>query len=228
MAEKGKYYRNSYGNTFGVSIPTPIGRATFVHLVQPNAKYQPAKFGLHLLFPKDDPAVKKGLNAIIAQCKEMAEEAYGKEVPAFTYGPLRDGDEQKYQGFAGCWYMKLASKNRPEIVDTQREGLDPNLILPGVMVRAVVTPVMFDSGFSYQLQCVQFVKDDGVRYYGGQDPKSLLSALDEEGADAPAEEPTQEVVVSSAPKTTVVAKPAAKVSAKAAAGTGKAAALNML
>lgn len=174
-----KYYTNSYGNTFGSMIATPIGRATFVHLVTPNQKYKPEKYGLHVLFPKNDETVKKGLNAIISMCKDMAIQKYGKEIPAFTYGPVRDGDEETYQGFAGCYYIKCSSKRQPEIVDTKRQGLDPNLVVPGVLVRPVVTPILFDSGFSYQVHVVQFIKDDGVRYYGGPDPKSLLSALDE-------------------------------------------------
>ena len=182
-----KYYSNRYGNVYGTMTALPIGRATFVHLAEPNAKYQPAKYGVHVLFPKNEEAVKKGLNTIIEMCKAIAEQKYGKKVPAFTYGPVRDGDEQKYQGFAGCWYIKASSKQRVEIVDTQRKGLDPALIVPGVKIRAVVTPILFDSGFSYQLNMVQFVADDGVRYYGGTDPKSLLSALD---VDAAPEEPT--------------------------------------
>ena len=182
-----KYYENRYGNVYGTMTATPIGRATFVHLAEPNAKYQPAKYGVHVLFPKNDEATKKGLNVLIGMCKRMAEQKYGKKVPAFTYGPVRDGDEQTYQGFSGCWYIKCSSKQRVEVVDTARKGLDPLLIVPGVKIRAVVTPVLFDSGVSYQLSMVQFVADDGVRYYGGTDPKSLLSALD---VETPSEEPT--------------------------------------
>lgn len=175
-----KYFENSYQNIFGSMMATPVGRATFVHLVTPNEKYKPSKYGLHVLFPKNDEATKKGLNAIISMCKTMAEQKFGKDkIPGFTYGPLRDGDEETYQGFAGCWFIKCSSKRQPEIVDTKKTNLDPNLIVPGVLVRPVVTPILFDSGFSYQVHVVQFIKDDGVRYYGGPDPKSLLSALDE-------------------------------------------------
>lgn len=175
-----KFYSNSYGNVFGTMVPTPIGRANFVHLAQPNAKYGQPKYGLHILFPKNDEKTKAGLNALISACMEVAKQKFGDKAPAFTYPPLRDGDELTYQGFQGCYYLKASAKRQPEIVDTTRKGLDVNLIVPGVLVRAVVTPILFDSGFSWQLSTVQFVKDDGVRYYGGPDPKSLLSALDEE------------------------------------------------
>jgi len=222
MAEKAKYYENSYGNTFGTLIATPIGRATFVHLVTPNAKYKPEKYGCHILFPKDDATVKAGLNQLIAMCKSMAAQKYGDKIPAFVYGPVRDGDEQKYQGFAGCWYIKASSKRQPEIVDAKRTGLDVNLVVPGVLVRGVVTPVLFDSGFSYQLQCVQLIKDDGVRYYGGADPKSLLNALDEEESETP-EAKEEPAVVEPAVKA-----PEVKEKATAKAKNGKAAALDML
>ena len=208
-----KYYENSYGNTFGSMTATPIGRATFVHLVTPNTKYKPEKYGLHVLFPKNDETVKAGLNALIAQCKAIAEQKYGKKVPAFTYGPVRDGDEETYQGFKGCWFIKCSSKKQPEIVDTKRQGLDPNIIVPGVLVRPVVTPILFDSGFAWQVHVVQFIKDDGVRYYGGPDPKSLLSALDEVDA------PTESEAPASSDSTD---KPVEEKK------TGKAAALNML
>lgn len=174
-----KFYINSYGNVFGDVVATPIGRATFVHLTSPNTKYKPEKYGLHILFKKDDDLVKEGLRQIQAICKRMAEQKFGDKIPSFSYPPFRDGDEQKYQGFSGCYYIKCSSSKKPEIVDTKKKGLDAALVAPGVLVRAVVTPILFDSGFSYQLTLVQFVKDDGVRYYGGPDPKSLLSALDE-------------------------------------------------
>ena len=176
--ENTKKYVNSYGNAFGSMMSTPIGRAQYVHLVEPGKKFQPPKFSVHILFSKNDVANTQALMDMKAACQALAVSKYADKVPAMTYPALRDGDEEDGQGFQGCWYIKAQNKQRPEIVDTQKKGLDPAIVVPGTLIRCVVVPILFDGGYSWQLQLVQFVKDDGVRYYGGPDPKSLLSALD--------------------------------------------------
>lgn len=216
------YFKNAFNNTFGEMMGTPIGRAMWVNLVTPNAKFKPEKFGLTILFDKKDPACKTQLNQMIAACKDIATSVYGAKVPAFTYPPIRDGDEnEKYKNFKGMYYIGAKSKNRIEVIDAKKNTLDAAIVAPGVLVRAVVTPILFDSGFAWQLNAVQFVKDDGVRFYGGADPKSLFDELQEE--DQPAAESAAEPAAES-----TSAEAADKALGPVAKKTGKQQALAML
>lgn len=200
-----EFYMNKFGNVFGEMMATPIGRANFINLKTPNTKYQPAKYGLSILFEKKDAAVKTGLNVMIKHCKDLIAFAAskGKKTEEFTVGPIRDGDSDKtskYQGFAGKWFISAKNASQPDMImmGKKMEVASPDLFLPGVLVRATVSPIIYDDGVSWKVHAVQFVKDDGVRFYGGPDPKSLLAALDED--EPPAEEALEEPVVATKAK----------------------------
>lgn len=173
------FYQNSYGNVFGTMVSTPLGRIALAHLSSPSVKFQPPKYQAHLLFSKNDEKVKASLKLLLAQCDDLLNQQYGDKEVELKYPPLRDGDEVEYQGFAGCWYLKASSKNQPECVDFSKKEIDPALILNGMLCQFIVTPMTFDNGIAYQLSSVRLVKDDGIRFYGGPDPKSLYTPLDE-------------------------------------------------
>ena len=212
---KEKYYANKFNNVFGPMMGTPIGRIQFVALVNPQMKFQPPKFGATFLFDKKDPAAKAALNKMIAECSELKAfaESKGIDTEGFTVPPIQDGDDakvSKYQGYAGSYYISAKNPQRIEVVDSQSKPIDAAMIMPGVLVRGVVTPIIYADGFSWRLHVVQLVKDDGVRFHAGADPKSLLSALDVEETEAVVEE---EIVVTP-PETVVAAKSAPKKSGK--------------
>jgi len=172
---KQKYYENRFGNVFGPMVVTPVGRATFCNLAQPNQKFQPAKYSVTILFDKTDDKLKDQLNLMIGACKELIAFKYkGGKIPIFSTPPIQDGSEKSYQGFEGCYFITAKSNKIPEVIDQKRKPLDPAQILPGMKIRCVVAPILFDKGVAWSLSCVQFVEDDSIRFYGGPDPKSLL------------------------------------------------------
>ena len=183
----GKYWVNSYGNVYGNPLVTPVGRLALASLARPSVKFRPPKFQAHLLFNKNDAEVLEGLRLIQAMVFEMMTEKFGLKAdgtpnaPAFKYPWLREGDEKEYQGFGGTYYIKGSSAENkpPEILGLDgKTKMDPNQLVNGMKIRAVVTPMIFDDGIAYQLLAVQFAGDDGTRYYGGPDPKSFLGAID--------------------------------------------------
>lgn len=204
---KDKYYANQFGNVFGQMVGTPVGRLVFCNLKTPNAKYQPPKYGTTILFDKKDPATKAALNIMLKQCVEMQTYAEEKEVDcSFDIDPLQDGDDtkvSKYQGFAGSLYIAAKNKDQPEFVDSKNKPVSADLLVPGVKVRAVVTPMIYSDGFTWKLHVVQFVEDDGVRFYGGPDPKSVLTALDEVAVE---DEPSVEAALDKAIEPQVAAQ----------------------
>jgi len=216
METKEKFFINKFGNCFGPMIGTPIARLQFVNLVNPNAKFQPSKYGCTLLFDKSDPSVKVGLNKMIVVFNEMKlfAESKGIDTSGFTVGPVQDGDQPKtvaYAGYKGHWFISPKNALRPEYIDSKQNPIDPALLAPGVLVRGVVSPILYKEGCSYKLSVVQLIKDDGTRLGSGQDPKSLLTAM---GEDEVTEETTEEVEA-----------PPAKSAPKK---VGKAAALDLL
>ncbi len=89
--------------------------------------------------------------------------------------------------FPGYLYIAIKNKDPLVVKDAKKQPLDPKTILPGMLVRAVVLPMFFDgmgSGISWQGHAVQLIKDDGVRLYGGPRGEDLLTAVENEEAEA--------------------------------------------
>lgn len=193
MTEVKKYYENNYGGVHGESIFTPLGRCHFLDLVNPNTKYAPPKYGLTILFDKEDASAKEQLKAIQSMCREMfdqlaktlwSKEKKKPEFEAFKARLLedvrkqpifRDGDEKAYEGFPGNFYIVAKNPKRITILD----DVLPEAFEPGMIVRAQVQPYVDAGGFSYKITGLRLVKDDGVRFKSGPDGTSLLKGLDD-------------------------------------------------
>lgn len=181
VEQEGKFFMNSYGGLHGEPALTPEGRASFVNIVEPNTEFDPPKYGLTMLFKKDDAEAVRQLKVIQEICREMAEQMYGDDIPDFSAQPIfRDGDKAKYDGYAGHWYIVAKNANKKFgkqpfriIGDTPEEMFEA-----GVIVRGQVIPYLDKQGFSYKLTGLLFIKDDGVRF-GGNGPSgtSLLEEL---------------------------------------------------
>jgi hypothetical protein len=214
--EKKEYFKNKFGNVFGEQVVTPVGRAIYTYLKEPNRTFKPEKYGLTILFDKKTTP-KDELNKLIIACKEVANGG-----ASFTYGPLRNGDDPTEKtgkpraDFVGNWYIQAKSSQRPFVVQSKNGAnvdVDPDIIVPGVLVRAVVQVILFDSGFAYGLKVVQFIKDDGKRFMVGADPRDLLDVLGEEPS---VEESEDETIEESADKA-LTETPVKKAKGKAAA-----------
>jgi len=65
-------------------------------------------------------------------------------------------------------------------------SLEPKVFLRGLLVRAVVAPIVTASGgMTFKLHDVQYLKDDGVRYGGAVDGADLLSKSEDLFDDLP-------------------------------------------
>lgn len=219
------YYKNDFGNIFGGTFTTPVGRLQFVTLVQAKEFRGKAKYGATLLFDKaTQDTWLPGFALIQNDIEQMIAQEYPNGAPAFKYGMLRDGDEEKYNGFAGRFYIKTSANindARVAVYDAAGKTIDPSLPVAGMLARAVVRVGLFDNGVSYKLIAIQLIKDDGVRFTGAPDTLSFLTetpVLGYEGNDtfvAPAISEAAAQV--SAPSKVAVAPIAAKTGAVSAA-----------
>lgn len=178
----GEFYKNAYNGIHGSMIATPWARAAFVGLVTPNNKFDPPKYGLSLLCPKEDkdyPVQSKDkkaqLKEIQSMCQEMSKQLFGAKPPKSEYPFLRDGDTQKYDGYPGNWVIVAKNTEQPEMA----AGQTVEVVKAGLWVRAVVIPYLDKRGFSYKLVKLNVLHDDGVRYAAAPKADGILEALDE-------------------------------------------------
>ena len=84
------------------------------------------------------------------------------------------------------WFIKASCSNKPTCIESKNGAhvpCDETKLVAGVLVRALVQPMLFDSGFAWQLKLVQFVKDDGTRYSFGRNPIDSFAALSKAFSD---------------------------------------------
>lgn len=95
-------------------------RLAYTHLDEPRAAAEGAdpKYSAVMIIPKDDPQIEQ-LKAIL---REAATAKFGPKPPKMK-SPLRDGDETDDQGerekgeeFAGCFYISASSKKPVEVL----------------------------------------------------------------------------------------------------------------
>lgn len=188
MVKDKEYFKDSYGNVYGDLMVTPTGRAAWVYLAEPSTQGNPPKYSLTILFDKDDEKVVNGLSPFLdAFDALLAEKFPDGKMPAQEIPALRDGDDDKtksYKGFSNTFWLKASSKKPVDVFNAKKERIEASAIEPGMLVKLVVTPMAAQKGAAYQLKGVQLVKDDGVRYYGGPDPRSLFDVL-EDKEDSP-------------------------------------------
>lgn len=184
-----KFYQNKFGNIFGEQMLTPMGRADYCFLNEPNDHFKPAKYSVNILFKKGETD-KADLNKMIAKCGELAKQKYGDKKTGFKYGPIRDGDAENDKGKAphpGYYYIKATSATKVPTIQSKggrNVDIEAATILPGNLIICMVQPIMFDDGFSWGLRGVQFVKDDGVKFFHGPDVKDMFSIFSDDEEDS--------------------------------------------
>lgn len=166
-------------------ILTPYGRLSFPDLAEPRAfEGGEPKFGAALLFPKaenigkkrpdDEPfspwndASKHDLSEIEKILEEVIASKWPKQVPKKLRRPLKDGDDETWDGYAGHLFIRSSSKRPPKLIDTRKRPVTgqeiEQVFYPGCWVRAVINPFTYDKagnvGVSFGLQALQFVRDD--------------------------------------------------------------------
>lgn len=186
-----KQYGMVYSNKF---MPTPIGRIQFPYLVKPNEYQGKKSWSVTICFPKTGGDLS-GLMAIEQVVKHMKLVKYGDPNFVLDIDFVRDGDLEKYEGYAGNWYIRASAKydnflqGVPVVGPDAKKNIDPAQVVSGVECILLVKPKL--SGVyphvqgkpkaaqcvSYDLECVQFVRDDGTRYKAGPDVRSFLTAI---------------------------------------------------
>jgi len=134
------------------------------------------KYDCVLLFPK-----ATDLSALKAEASRAIREKWGDKKPANLRSPFRDGDEKELDGYAGCIYIRVSSKQKPGIVDENVQPIiDPAAIYAGCYVRASVRAYAYDSngnrGVAFGLQNIQKVRD-GAPFGGGSRAEDDFEAV---------------------------------------------------
>ena len=145
-------------------ITTPEFRVSYANVFEP-AKFegQPSKYGVTMLFPKtaDISGLKKLAAAAVAE-KWPAKE----QRPKGLRSPFRDGDTEKQdtQGYEGMIFIRANSKQKPGVVDRQRNMIvDDSEFYSGCYARATLTAYAYDTkgnrGVAFGLQNIQKLRD---------------------------------------------------------------------
>jgi len=197
----GKFFKDPYGNVWGPSlIKSPAGRLVYPALVTPK-KYtgnnnnstdkNDPKYEATILFGKDNPKVTSWLVEHSPTIEAML--AYynkGQSAKLSINQILKDGDDldtDKYPFYENKFFMVARNPNRPLLVSTERDSKDnlievePAKFFGGLMVKAVVKPLLTAKGVSYRLDTLIWGKDDGTRIGGSfETGKDMVSQSDSE------------------------------------------------
>lgn len=167
------------------AINTPYATLSFPNLFNPRPRGEggEAVYSCTLIF---DPTQQKSpkYKALVEACNEAARKEWGDNVNIKQVRmPFSDAGEKSYDGYhPGDIVIKPWSKNKPGIVDTQREDvLLPEEVWAGQLVRANVVPFAWThtgkKGVSFGLNHVQVIQSEGRQRLDGR--PSAGSAFDD-------------------------------------------------
>ena len=177
------------------AINTPYATLSFANLFTPRPRFegQPAIYNCSLIF---DPAQQKSpaYKALKEACVAAAKKQFGDNVDLKTVKmPFKDAGEKSYDGYhKGHTFISPWSKNKPGIVDKQREAiLLPVEVWSGQLVRANVVPFAWNAqgskGVSFGLNHIQVIESEGRQRLDGRPQAS--SAFDDGEVDEQGKEP---------------------------------------
>lgn len=134
------------------------------------------KYSLVMLFPKTEDISK--LKAI---AKAAVVEKWGDKVPKDLRSPFRDGDEKELDGYAGCTFITASSKQKPGLVDGNREPIiSADEFYAGCYARATVNAYAYDrngnKGVAFGLQNIQKL-GEGEPFSGRTKPEDDFDAV---------------------------------------------------
>lgn len=141
-------------------ITTPEFRVAFAQVFEPKANQNgQMRYSLVALFPRgtDLSIMRRIAGAAVLK-------AWGANPPAFR-NPFRNGDEKPYDGYRGCIYCTLSSRDMPGVVRQNNTTiLDQKEFYSGVWARATVHAYCYDNtgnkGVNFELHNIQKVRDD--------------------------------------------------------------------
>lgn len=161
-----------------VIVRTPLFRADYPKVFQPDQKYQ--RYSVNMIFDKDTD-----VKEFVGKINEVIRANFGANPPASLKKPLKKGMIEKKTGkpverYDGLINGKAGSKFQPEVVDARKQKItDPKEIYAGCYCYAMVELAPHEDGVSLRLLALQKVKD-GEPFYERQ---SVSAYFDEHEAD---------------------------------------------
>ena len=152
-------------------------RLSYVHIFEAfsNTEGEP-RFSTVILIPKSDTATYRKIVAAQKVALENGKDSTFKgRIPKDWHDTLKDGDEDadldQNPEYAGHWYMSVASKTRPGIVDKNVQPIiDSTEVYSGCYARVSINAfpynVQGNKGVSFGLNHVQKIADGD--YLGGR------------------------------------------------------------
>ena len=131
---------------------------------------------------------KPAIDTVKAAIREVARAKWGDDIPKLKPDKfcLRDGDNEEWDGYAGCMYVSASNARRPTIVDRDRRALseDDGRAYSGCYVNAVIRVWAQDNKWGKRinasLEAIQFVRH-GEAF--GARPVDAEEAFDDLGDD---------------------------------------------
>ena len=152
-------------------------RLSYVHIFEAfsNTEAEP-RFSTVIMIPKSDTATYRKIVAAQKVALENGKDSTFKgRIPKDWHDTLKDGDEDadldQNPEYAGHWYMSVASKTRPGIVDKDVQPIvDSTEVYSGCYARVSINAfpynVQGNKGVSFGLNHVQKIADGD--YLGGR------------------------------------------------------------
>ncbi len=172
-------------------VVTGLVRFSYAHLNEPysNEEGKEKKYSTAILIPKTDKLTLGRIERAVEAAIEQGKSKWGGKVPPASKlkKPLRDGDEEKPDdpNYAGMMFLNCSSKQKPGIVDANRQQiLDADEIYSGMYGFVSLNFFPYDSngskGVGAGLNNVMKAKD-GEKLGGGSSAEEDFAEISVEG-----------------------------------------------
>lgn len=174
------FYENQYGCIYyDKHITTPIGRVNFLNVATPGQKF--GKYSATLYCDKNSTTEQQqAFQEVVNAGAELIQAKFGAADAAVKFPSFRDGDDGKHskvQAAHGNWVIVANNKNQPDCFDSEGNDFDRKQLAPGMKCRLVLKPGVNEDGIFYQLDGIQVVEDDGVRFRQGPSPRTIAGTV---------------------------------------------------
>lgn len=169
------------------TIITPKGRLSYPHLLTRNTEgnYPSDKYETLLLIPKTED-----ISVLVKACEAVLMDMFSDEYAGLDQlknPPVRDGDEKGGE-YAGHWFIKAKSDNRPAIVGPNPKVVidSPELVYGGQNARLSLSVYGYkkpgNKGIAFGLKNVQIL-GGGEPFGGGSGDPASQFPTEQEGVN---------------------------------------------
>lgn len=159
-------------------VVTNKARINYAHLLEPVPSMNGGNpfYSCCVVIPKEDVETINAINSAIDAAYKAGGDKWGGRAPSKNslHTPLRDGDEDRPDdpSYANCYFINCKSKNKPRIVDKDKQDIyDPDAIYSGMYANVVMNFYAYanngNRGIAAGLGDLQKVAD-GERLGGGR------------------------------------------------------------